>query len=82
MMIDVPEITDEEWSKIQETLEEKMTYARCAELLEAIVDETPNNEELSPLDKVLWAVRWAYIIGQKEALTHLFTIAKETALAT
>ena len=79
MLIDVPEITDEEWSKIQEALEEKMTYVRCAELLESIMDETPNTNESSPLDNVLWAVRWAYIIGHKEALTHLFTTAKETA---
>jgi len=61
-------LTDEQWEPIEKTLMEKTTHEWCAELFAIICKQISSAELPSPLDKILWGVRWAYIAGYRESL--------------
>lgn len=60
-------LTKEELNSIIRYEADRLTYEATTELLLDIAQGTEKDESSSPLDRILWAVRMAYLVGFSKA---------------
>jgi len=61
-------LTDEALDKLSEAVQNQITYDWCFDTLRKIAEQTPDSQEQTPLDKILWTLRCAYLIGHRNAM--------------
>lgn len=68
-------LEEEQIKQIAQTQSDKLDYDTSAELMEQVMKAFPiqpeEREQVSPLDRVLYAVRGAYIFGYMSAVDNL-----------